>query len=676
MVRARSSQQVESYASKLEMSYPELKKFFAKDDRPANVSQQPSQPKKSIEKQGGKVRSSRDDQQVKRSKEKQGGKTKRPGAVRASGGRAKLPARGASRRDTSMTVAHNTAGTMRHAAPNRPTKPKVVICLGDHIIDTETEPSLIQLANNRKRPVDTLPDYFDPSVRPSVPTNSQQIYIPGNKVYARWLNRDDPGSYGTWYPGFIYSSKINPVQDEYNSWGMPNLLYHVKFDDGAESYDLDTEDIIMKGQYQAWLQDLEQYYSIPVTEEMTWKRLAKNTRVYAKWMDPTDPELHSSWMAGSVHSSKAWEGDDNQWRHSYHVFFDNGDQDEDLPDDAIIEEELYRHLLREKMERGRKRSRLSGFDLITEASKISSPIKTSHQRYNGAIVAGSTKKKLYSHDSPGASNVNDDDDDMLVEELRCNEQLEARPPSPTHVARISSTPSPDVHYGIYMKSKPWDLKTKAETAKPEDQGNSEEQSSLDDAESNKPIGDATGNNTSQPTPQDYSNGPHGTDDSNKKEATRMDENAKDSPKESSTVGITVVDNDLEVPASSMLESKTLSSTDENTTIQPSQAKSACASIPVPMDVREDTTNAEDLEVSTLLESKTLTSTDENATITPSQENPVSASVPMPVDAREGTANAATGLNKVTSEAVAHTSVESTDAAFIYTSFADDEVIKV
>jgi len=41
-----------------------------------------------------------------------------------------------------------------------------------------------------------------------------------------------------------------------------------------------------------------------------------------------------------------------------------------------------------------------------------------------------------------------------MEELRCNEVLELQPPSPS-TARISSTPSPDVHYGIYMKSKPW-----------------------------------------------------------------------------------------------------------------------------------------------------------------------------------------------------------------------------
>ena len=215
--------------------------------------------------------------------------------------------------------------------------------------------------------------------------------------------------------------------------------------------DLDTEDIIMHDQYQTWLKDLEHYYSLPVTEEMTWKRLTNNTRVFAKWIDPTDPELHGSWMSGKVHSSRAWEGrspghgegDENQWRHSYHIYFDNGDQDENLQDIDVLEEEVYMRLLSEKMERGREKSHLSGLDLITEASKISSPVKMGP---NG----GSAEMKLCSED-------NAPDDDLMVDDLRCNEVLETRAPDPSHVARLTSSPSPDVHYGIYMKEKPWQV---------------------------------------------------------------------------------------------------------------------------------------------------------------------------------------------------------------------------
>jgi len=121
----------------------------------------------------------------------------RYGATKGSVGAAKQLKFAPQNNDPAM-IAASVMGAMKHSPEvKRPTKPKVVICLGDYIIDTELEPSLIIPSNSRKRPADTLPDYFDPSVRPSVPTNCQQIYIPGNKVYARWLNKDDPGSYGT-----------------------------------------------------------------------------------------------------------------------------------------------------------------------------------------------------------------------------------------------------------------------------------------------------------------------------------------------------------------------------------------------------------------------------------------------------------------------------------------------
>lgn len=481
MVKTRGSQQVKSYASKLAMRVPELKKFFS-----AKGQKSKEKPK---EKQVAKVK-------------------RRAGSAKGSSSVPKQQLN-ISQRDPAV-IAASVMGTMRQSSSTL-SKPKVMICLGDHVIDTESEPSLIQpAAFYRKRPADTLPDYFDPSIRPSVPTNNQQIYIPGNKVYARWLDKDDPGSYGTWYPGFVYSSKIAPIQDEYphfNNNSVPHLLYHVKFDDGAESMDLDTQDIMMQDQYEVWLKDLEKYYALHVDQELTWKRLPNKTRVYAKWNDPTDPELHGSWMLGQIHSSTTWEDDDNQWRHSYHILFDNGDQDEDLQDGDVLEEDAYWALIGEKMERGRNKSRLSGFDLITEASKISSPIKTGANRPNATVDGGSRKQNSYSDGSDAPDDDGgdgDNDDDMLVEELRCNETLELRPPSPTHVARLSSTPSPDVHYGIYMKSKPLDL--------PQDQSKPEpaakpspvtEDMDVESAqqESQKPTDiDQASTNISQPVP--------------------------------------------------------------------------------------------------------------------------------------------------------------------------------
>merc|ERR1712194_500528 len=206
--------------------------------------------------------------------------------------------------------------------------------------------------------------------------------------------------------------------------------------------------------YELWLKDLEQYYSLPwpVSDAVNRKRLTKNTKVYAKWVDPTDPELHGSWMPGKIHSSKSREGNANQRKNSYHILFDNGDQDVALLDADVIEEESYTQLLREKMEIGSKKSRLCGFDLIAQASKISSPIK-SDPTQKGLLTGVSAKRKLYSDDADLFNG------DSLVADLRCTEKLVSKTPSPTRVARISSTPSPDVHYGIYMTSKPWELKS-------------------------------------------------------------------------------------------------------------------------------------------------------------------------------------------------------------------------
>mmetsp|Transcript_19912 Transcript_19912/g.41918 ORF Transcript_19912/g.41918 Transcript_19912/m.41918 type:complete len:327 (-) Transcript_19912:385-1365(-) len=153
-------------------------------------------------------------------------------------------------------------------------------------------------------------------------------------------------------------------------------------------------------------------------------------------------------MSGKVHSSKLREGNSSQGRHIYHIYFDNGDQDADLQDGDVIEEEFYKQLLTEKMERGRKKSRLSGFELITEASKISSPIKTGPGRSDAAI-SSSAKKRLYSEVSATRKksqieNSNNSNDSAL-KGVRCTEKLGPNSPSPTRAANFS---------GIYTKSKP------------------------------------------------------------------------------------------------------------------------------------------------------------------------------------------------------------------------------
>lgn len=417
MMKTRSEQSVKSYATNLEAKFPELVDFFTK--------------------------------RGKKKKEKQG--VNRSGDIQVSRGTNLSYVR----KNNSPVNKASTMGSMKSTGTGRiGTKPKVVIGMGDHIIDTEAEPWVLKPSFERKRTAGSLPDCFDPFIRPTIPTINQQIYIPGNNVYARWMNKFDPGSYGTWYPGFIYASRIAPIQDKnyQQLFGVPNLLYHVKFDDGAESIDLDTDDIMMRDQYLEWLKDLEHYYSLPMPDEIRSTRLSRNQRVYAKWIDPTDPELNGCWMPGKILSSRTWQGKDGHnimFRYTYHIFFNNGDEDEDVFD--VLPKNIYKSLLSDKMERSTNKplfSGMSGFDLIAEASKLSSPIKPN------AIMNGSDEEKKESRA--------ESDEDSLVNELRCYDVLKPRPPSPSNVARISSTPSPDVHYGIYMKLKPWPLEHKAE----------------------------------------------------------------------------------------------------------------------------------------------------------------------------------------------------------------------
>ena len=68
------------------------------------------------------------------------------------------------------------------------------------------------------------------------------VHMPGTRVYARWWDESDPVAHGTWYPRIVFSVKLAPVQDgsrfHRSSKTPPRLLYHIKFDDGAESLEI------------------------------------------------------------------------------------------------------------------------------------------------------------------------------------------------------------------------------------------------------------------------------------------------------------------------------------------------------------------------------------------------------------------------------------------------------
>lgn len=161
MIKTKNEQRVKSYAMKLEAKCPELVKYFTKKSRVESLGQNGKRKKKWTH-------------------SKKSNRGTNLSHVRNNN---------ASVSTRSLT---KFAGTGRIT-----TKPNVVICLGDYVIDTEAEPWVLRPSSERKRPAECLPQCFDPSIRPTIPTSIQQIFIPGNHVYARWMDKNDPGSYGT-----------------------------------------------------------------------------------------------------------------------------------------------------------------------------------------------------------------------------------------------------------------------------------------------------------------------------------------------------------------------------------------------------------------------------------------------------------------------------------------------
>lgn len=156
MIKTKNEQRVKSYAIKLMAKYPELVIFFTKEGKSNN-----NKCKKWTHSQK-------------------------------------------SNRGTNLSHVRNnnasvsTRSLTKFAGAGRiTTKPNVVICLGDYIVDTEAEPWVLKLSRERKRPAGCLPECFDPSILPTIPTSIQHIFTPGNHVYARWMDKNDPGSYGT-----------------------------------------------------------------------------------------------------------------------------------------------------------------------------------------------------------------------------------------------------------------------------------------------------------------------------------------------------------------------------------------------------------------------------------------------------------------------------------------------
>lgn len=213
VLKTRSCHDVKLYADQLERRFPKLRKFFSlKKVHKMQVTR------------GGIVQGYR-------------------GAAPAAAGAASqsMPPHS----NPTLLAAMATDQMKREAS--RSSKPRVVIYLSHHVVDTGAAPSLVRRVTHQQRPANTLfgeygecaicrarrdivprhaktlnsdflplpPGQQDLSARPAVPTNGQQVFLPGIKVYARWLDKDDPASYGT----------VSDAKDGHFSISAVSVLY-------------------------------------------------------------------------------------------------------------------------------------------------------------------------------------------------------------------------------------------------------------------------------------------------------------------------------------------------------------------------------------------------------------------------------------------------------------------
>ena len=123
------------------------------------------------------------------------------------------------------------------------------------------------------------------------------VHIPGTRVYARWWDESDPVAHGTWYPRIVFSVKLAPVQDgsrfHRSSKTPPRLLHHIKFDDGAESLEIEDVHVTSSKRYAKLLEEALERTALP-TSVVPMKRLDNGTGLFARFFDETDLNMHVS----------------------------------------------------------------------------------------------------------------------------------------------------------------------------------------------------------------------------------------------------------------------------------------------------------------------------------------------------------------------------------------------
>ena len=216
MIQTRNNQQAKTHAQKLEKRFPELRTFFSVE-----------KVKKMHERYGKVCRYEDGTESVTQPQETNARQKNNNGVAKSLTKRKeKITAP-----DENAIMAASVMKSLRQSGsrPSPPRRivgkslsqnvPKVTFCLGKYAIDTDASLSTKRTADSANPPAAPF-------------TSSINIFIPGSRVYARWLDKEDPDSYGTWYPGYLTASKSDPG-GENGSSDIPRLLYHITFDDGT-----------------------------------------------------------------------------------------------------------------------------------------------------------------------------------------------------------------------------------------------------------------------------------------------------------------------------------------------------------------------------------------------------------------------------------------------------------
>ncbi|KAL7519181.1 hypothetical protein ACHAWX_003970 [Stephanocyclus meneghinianus] len=237
--------------------------------------------------------------------------------------------------------------------------------------------------------------------------SNEEPLRPGMRVYAR--NKNSP----LWWPGVIYSAKVDPNKSIDPNQATVPLLYHVQYDGGEEDPEVQEEYIVGKAKYEKALNDLETYYDLSsMGRAIRPAPLEGGLPVYAQWMERSNPTSHARWLPGTIDSVRS-EDTPHGTIYTYHILFDNAAEKSDVPSECVLDRNEYHELVKHKhppssytqadssqrtpvdeiymlFSRGDANATASGqgMDLLFTASQMAAPMDTLKKRDASSMMNG------------------------------------------------------------------------------------------------------------------------------------------------------------------------------------------------------------------------------------------------------------------------------------------------